>query len=163
MFTLYQLRVPYAIIESMISTASQVTTKNVLLIGGPSSNELAKEALALWAPRLKVEQAEVDNENYLMVLDNYYRSIYSPDGVVQEDYGLVIRTSNPFSSDPRLSATLVMGSHGIGTGGAARLLVDKHLIKQLLALVPPDGFVAVVRVRSVGNEYMVKLEVAQAL
>jgi len=133
------------------------------MIGGPSSNELAKEALTLWAPRLKVEQAVVDNKSSLTVLGKRYQSRYLPDGVVQQDYGLVVRTSNPFSSNPRLSATLVMGSHGIGTGGAARLLVDKHMIKQLLTLVPSDSFVAVVRVRPVGDEHVVKLEAAQAL
>jgi len=161
--TLFQLRIPYIIAESMISTASQVTTNNILMIGGPSSNELAKEALTLWAPRLKVEQAVVDNKSSLTVLGKRYQSRYLPDGVVQQDYGLVVRTSNPFSSNPRLSATLVMGSHGIGTGGAARLLVDKHMIKQLLTLVPSDSFVAVVRVRPVGDEHVVKLEAAQAL
>ena len=52
--TLSQIRVPYTVTESLISTASQVTNKHVLLIGGPNSNELSKTALSLIALRYEV-------------------------------------------------------------------------------------------------------------
>ena len=98
------------------------------------------------------------------VFDRCYESKYSPDkSIVEEDFGVVVRTVNPFSSDSRLTATLVMGSHGLGTAGAAQLLVDEHLIRHVAAQVTLREFLVVVRVRSVGDEYVVKLEAVHSL
>lgn len=159
---LSQIRVPYTVTESLISTASQVTNKHILLIGGPNSNELSKAALSLIAVRYEIG---VDPEaRSFTVFDRCYESKYSPDkSIVEEDYGVVVRTVNPFSSDSRLTATLVMGSHGLGTAGAAQLLVDEHLIRHVAAQVTLGEFLVVVRVRSVGDEYVVKLEAVHSL
>jgi hypothetical protein len=56
-----------------------------------------------------------------------------------------------------------MGSHGLGTGGAAQLLVDEHLIRHVAAQVTLREFLVVVRVRSVGDEYVVKIEDVHSL
>jgi hypothetical protein len=159
---LSQIRVPYTVTESLISTASQITNKHILLIGGPNSNELSKAALSLTS--LQFQIGDDPNARSFTIFDHCYESTYSSDkSLVEEDYGVVVRTVNPFSSDSGLTATLVMGSHRLGTGGAAQLLVDEHLIRRVAAQVTLSAFLVVVRVRSVGNEYAVKLEAVHAL
>lgn len=160
--TLNQIQVPYIVTESLVGTASQVANKHILLIGGPNSNELSKTALSLTSIQFQIG-ADPGARSFT-VFGRSYESTYSPDkSLVEEDYGVVARTVNPFSSDSHLTATLVMGSHWLGTGGAAQLLVDEHLIRRVAAQVALSKFLVVVRVRSVGNEYVVKLEAVHAL
>ena len=159
---LSQIRVPYTVTESLVSTANHVTNKHILLIGGPESNELSRAALSLMP--LRFEIGDDPEARSFTIFGRCYESTYSPDkSLVEEDYGVVVRTLNPFSSDSSLTATLVMGSHGLGTGGAAQLLVDEHLVRRVAAQVPLHEFLVVVRVRSVGNDYVVKLEAVHAL
>jgi hypothetical protein len=158
---LSQLHIRYTVIPSFIRTASQITNKNILLFGGPSSNELSRAALELLTPRVVIE---TDDHPSFTVFGRRYEPIYSADkSAVTETYGLVARTSNPFSSNSHFSATIVMGLHGLGTGGAARLLVDENLLRNLISQISGTHFVAIVRVRPIGDEYVVKLEVVHAL
>lgn len=120
-----------------------------------------RAALELLTPRVVIED---DDYPSFTVFGRRYEPKYSADkSAVVETYGLVVRTPNPFSSKSYLTATLVMGLHGLGTGGAARLLVDEHLLRSLTSQISCADFVAIVRVRPVGDEYVVKLEVVQAL
>jgi hypothetical protein len=92
-----------------------------------------------------------------------YRTKYANDGSIQESFGVVIRSSNPFSSDPSLTLTAVFGLHSAGTGGAARLLTDEYLVKELRSRVPLDSFAAVARVCPVGEDFAVRMLDAQEL
>jgi hypothetical protein len=159
--TLSQLNIRYTVIASFIRTASQITNKNILLFGGPDANELTRALLELLTPRVIIE---ADDHPSFTVFGRRYEPRYSAGkSTVIETYGLVMRTPNPFSSNPHLTATLVMGLHGLGTGGAARLLVDESLLRNLISRLSQIDFVAIVRVRPVGDEYAVKLEVVQEL
>jgi hypothetical protein len=159
--TLSRLGIRYTLIASFIGTASRVTNKHILLLGGPNANELSRAALELLVPRLVIE---ADDHPSFTVFGRRYEPRYSANkSVVIETYGLVVRTTNPFSANTNLTATIVIGLHGLGTGGAARLLVDENLLRRLTPQIARTDFVAIVRVRPVGDEYVVKLEVAQAL
>lgn len=160
--TFSQLRIRYEVIESALSRARQVTNKDILLLGGPNSNELTRSALDLLVPKVTIETTK--DPPSVKLFNRLYELKYSADGsLIEEVYGIVIRTQNPFSSNPALTATLVMGLTGLGTTGAARLLVDEHLVKQLPIREPPFNFAAVVRVRPVGEESVVTLEEVRRL
>jgi hypothetical protein len=159
--TLSQLHIRYTIIASFIRTASQITNKNILLFGGPNANELSRAALELLTPQVAIE---ADDHPSFTVFDRRYEPRYSADkSAVIETYGLIVRTSNPFSSNTDLTATLAMGLHGAGTGGAARLLVDENLLRCLTSQISRTNFIAILCVKPVGDEYVLNLEVVRAL
>lgn len=161
--TFSRLGIDYGIVESFISTASRITNRHILLFGGPLSNELAKAALELLAPKVSIE-AQQSTVPVMTVGGRRYESEYSDDGkMVVETYGFIVRAQNPFSANHRLTATLVMGLHGLGTAGAAQLLVSEHLVRQLGARLLKAEFVVIVRVRPIGGEYSVQLEDAWTL
>jgi hypothetical protein len=155
--TFSRLRIRYDVIESFVDRARQIADRDILLLGGPNSNELTKAALDLLGTKVVLETTA--DPPSAKLFNRYYGLHYSTDGQrIEETYGLVIRINNPFSSNPNLTATLVMGLTGLGTRGAARLLVDEHLAKQLLARDPHHNFAAGVRVRPIGDESVVTLE-----
>jgi hypothetical protein len=164
--TLSQLRIKYTVIESSgdLVGKGEVTGKDILLLGGPNANELTKKALAKLAPKVTLETT--GDPPTMKLFGRLYELQYSADGRdIDETYGLVIKTNNPFNRDSSgLTATLVLGLSGLGTSAAARLLVDEHLIKQLSMPGPPFDFAAVVRVSRVsGQDYDVLLEEARRL
>ena len=158
--TFSYLHINYRLTESFLSTAREVTDHNVLLLGGPNSNELTSAALDLLSPQLTVG---VCTSGTFTIFNREYKTKYAIDGSIEESFGVVVRSSNPFSSDPALTFTAVFGLHSTGTGGAARLLTDEHLVGELRSRVPLTSFAAVVRVRPVGEEFVVKLIDAKEL
>lgn len=155
--TLIRLRIEYSIVDSTIGAARNLTSSNLLIIGGPNSNEVSREALRLLAPLLSIE---IDREGPgVTVDDRHYAPQYGDSRTeVCYDYGFIIRAPNPFSSNPSLSATLIMGFRGIGTAGAAQALTDEILARKILDEVGLANFVIVVGVRPIGSERLVKIE-----
>jgi hypothetical protein len=157
------LRTEVRISESAMTRARGVTTSNLLIFGGSHVNELAAEALRLLQSVIQVHGEDRAARSFIAYGKTYSTIYSSDDAVVKKDYGLIVRTSNPFASDPDLSAIFVMGLHGLGTAGAAQVLIDEHLAKSVLrGNVDSCNFAAVVSVRAVGDDYAVAIEDVQS-
>jgi hypothetical protein len=164
--TLVRLGIPYRLTESTMRTATEITRRDLLLIGGPDVNEISKKALELLLPRLgiTIEIDSASTSRAFVINGRRYATEYGGDrSEIQLDYGVIVRCPNPFSANPHLSATIVMGSHGLGTTGAALVLIDEYLAGLLLRRTSPAGFIAVVGARRAGDETAVEIEYLQSL
>ncbi len=105
---------------------------DLILLGGPKTNratEIALDELAKAGPALGVTQR--DSTIQTASGDEFEGTV--SDGEVTNDYGLIIRTRNPFASSGSL--VILSGSHTFGTGAAARYFVEEKLPRGDFALV----------------------------
>jgi hypothetical protein len=155
--TLLRLGIRYSLTDSFLQNLDGARRCNYLILGGPAVNELSAEALRLLDPRLP---AGFDLSEVAITISNrrYAPTYDEQTGLVQKDYGLVIRAQNPFSEGRPFSIILVMGCHGYGTAGAANLLTSEKLAAELLRKIGDDSFLAIVSVTMAGTGYDTKIE-----
>ena len=93
---------------------------DLILIGGPKTNTLTDQALVSISDSMGITQvgSEIRAGN-----STFVGNIENESGV---DYGLVVRTTNPFSSGNRL--VILSGSHTFGTIAAARFMVESRFL-----------------------------------
>jgi hypothetical protein len=102
---------------------------NLILLGGAKNNQLTARYLEL----LKEFQPALNNGSEIIwrkKLDNKWSADDADkfqgetvQGTVATDYGLAIRTRNPFTEKPR-TAILFAGSHTYGTIAAAKFFIE---------------------------------------
>jgi hypothetical protein len=111
---------------------------DILLLGGPKSNQVSARFLDL----LIDEQPVMQIDSTIIWRSNRVRGQWIDQGAIEyegkainrqviRDYGLIIRSQNPFTSRNR-TAILFSGSHTYGTVAAAKFFTDdmhKHLHK----------------------------------
>ena len=90
---------------------------DLILLGGPKTNDQTRSALHELSARLGATQ-----EGSVIVAGGQRFEGSSDSNSIESDYGLVIRTSNPFS--PKHRIIILSGSHTYGTVAAARFLVE---------------------------------------
>jgi len=95
--------------------------QNLIILGGPDANFLAKEI----APRVLQRLAFGDTALHEVSLyDNETGQAYEPkldaEGGVQQDFALIVAAQNPFDPDRRI--LLIAGAFGFGTWGGVRYL-----------------------------------------
>ena len=101
---------------------------DLLLLGGPKTNEVTKQALDELAKRFGVTQ----EESVIHAGDKTYSG--ESDGTeVSVDYGIVIRAASPFAENSRV--VVLSGSHTYGTIGAARYFAKAKLPRGAFAAV----------------------------
>lgn len=95
---------------------------DLILIGGPKTNAVTARALEALGMSLKVTQ----KDSLIIAGEHTFEGSVGMDSegsnTVQTDYGLIIRTQNPFQTNRRL--IILSGSHTYGTVGAARFMVE---------------------------------------
>jgi hypothetical protein len=91
--------------------------KDLLVIGGPKNNAVAKVLFERLSPRLPftVEESKITHNG------TEYTGIAMA-GSITRDYGYVVRTTNPLH--PQRRAVLIGGTHTYGTSCAARWLAE---------------------------------------
>lgn len=101
---------------------------DLLLIGGPKTNEVTKTTLGKLADHFGIAQHE-------SVIQAGSRSFVGnvEGGEVSEDYGIVIRAESPFASGRRV--VILSGSHTFGTVTAARYFAEAKLPRTDFAVV----------------------------
>lgn len=119
---------------------------DLILVGGPKTNAQTRSALDELGAHWDVTQ----EGSVITAGGQRFEGVTDSDSVVN-DYGLVIRTANPFS--PRHRMVVLSGSHTYGTIAAARFLVESREARQ------PGDLVAVVRSR-VRDRHVLSPEVA---
>jgi len=142
----------YRITDSLDATDAELSSANLLILGGPAVNDVSRRAFDAIQDTLPVS---INLEELAITIANRR---YAPeyDATAQKvvrDYGLVLRCRNPFDPSGRSAAFLVMGCHGFGTAGSAQLLRDPALARQLAAEVDQRDFAAIAEIRVQGHEY----------
>ncbi|WP_164904800.1 hypothetical protein [Streptomyces cyaneus] len=150
--TLDKIGIEYRITDSLDAADSELSTANLLILGGPAVNDVSRRAFEAIQDRLPVS---INLEEVAITIANRrYAPEYDAEvHKVVKDYGLVVRCQNPFDPSRGTAAFLVMGCHGFGTAGSARLLRDPGLARQLAAEVDQRDFVAIAEIRVHGQEY----------
>jgi hypothetical protein len=98
---------------------------DVIALGGPKNNSLARDVLERLALRLPVSMDEhqvIRWREYDGSISEYEARI--ADHVVKEDYGVIIRAENPYR--PGRTLILLCGSHTFGVTAAARYFVNEY-------------------------------------
>lgn len=102
-------------------------TKNLILLGGPDSNKLTEEAFEFIYPKPGVRIIDLGPKGGMGIHD---LQSGDPPYAAQsnEDYGIIIRSRNPFNEDN--SIIIIAGAYGNGSWGGARLSIDSKFLDQ---------------------------------
>jgi hypothetical protein len=105
---------------------------NLILIGGPDANAISKEV----SERINTTLRFGNPARYeIAIYDSATNRIYAPStktdsGEIIKDYGLIFKTTNPFS--PNKQILLIAGSFGYGTWAGVRFALSKPFIENSL-------------------------------
>lgn len=111
--------------------------RDLILIGGPKNNRIAKHVLGLQG------KVELDETGLRWKLDAESSDFSAEiaDGKVKRDFGLLIRSANPFARGSDRIFFMVAGIHTFGTIAATRYFVEtrrlrwRHWGKSLMLVV----------------------------
>ncbi|MEU9480936.1 hypothetical protein [Streptomyces sp. NPDC048191] len=144
--------IEYKITDSLEAPDTELSSANLLVLGGPAVNDVSRRTFGAIQDTLPVS---INLEEVAITIANRrYAPEYDSEGQkVVKDYGLVVRCQNPFDPSHKTAAFIVMGCHGFGTAGSAQLLRDRNLARQLAAEVDQRDFVAIAEIRVHGYEY----------
>ena len=97
---------------------------DLIILGGPKNNEIARQVLEQLQPHLPGTLAEpnVTWHESSSVPPITYAAIQTGDDL-KEDYGVIIRTTNPFNSKRKV--LIFAGGHTYGTTAAARFFTSE--------------------------------------
>jgi hypothetical protein len=128
-----------AILNSSLNSTYRIKIKNILLsdqplgeriendiilLGGPKHNHLTK----IFLDRIQGLSVVDQNEEHLIWKSEpkfNFAAKKNPNGKIEVDYGLIIRTKNPFSSDGS-TVCLFSGQHTYGVIAAAFYFVNNY-------------------------------------
>ncbi len=115
---------------------------DIILIGGTKNNIISKKYLLAMKD---IQPLQMDTNKFIWSNDNNIE-IFSGKTVnkkVVEDYGVIMRTYNPFSDEKATTAVLIAGSHTYGTIAASRYFIE-NLIKNI-DIVKKDNLVILIK------------------
>jgi hypothetical protein len=147
-----RLGVNYTLLEASTADADILGKMNLLVLGSTFVNEVSREIVEFLAPAIHMSTGI--EPRHITVSNRRYEPSYSNDGTrVVHDHAIVVRAHNPYDKSQTRWALMVMGCHGFGTEGAARVLTHSILIRKILSEAGSEPFAAVVSVRIVGRAY----------
>jgi hypothetical protein len=99
---------------------------NLILIGGPHPNAISKEVFTRINSTLRFgNPARFGSAIYDSSTDTSYAPLIDS-GEILKDYGLILKTSNPFA--PSKQVLLIAGSFGYGTWAGVRFAMSKEFV-----------------------------------
>jgi hypothetical protein len=116
---------------------------NLIILGGPSTNRIAREALEYVQPRLNVvdpgpgmpmvvqDSANVD-ESSAGPTKAMREFVANPNSERMTDYGVIVRAHNPF--DKTKALVVISGAYGYGTWAGVRLTQIPQFLQHCKAL-----------------------------
>lgn len=123
---------------------------DLILIGGTKNNSISKSYLEL----MKDEQPlQMDLNEFVWSNKDEDIEIFAGKTVDKEvvyDYGVIMRTYNPFSDNKATTAILIAGSHTFGTVAASRYFIE-NIIKNK-SIVEKDNFVVLIGCSIINNQ-----------
>ena len=107
---------------------------NLILIGGPDVNTITKEAVVRIQSTLRFGNPE---HHEIAIYDSVTDRIYAPlvrtdSNEIIKDYGVVLKTTNPFA--PNKQVLIVAGSFGYGTWAGIRFITSRQFIENPMVL-----------------------------
>lgn len=115
---------------------------NLILLGGPDTNEVTKDALELINPRVRIvdpgpgcpveihDLAPICSTDNIDTNERSSEKKYRPEPEV--DYGIIIRARNPFN--PGKTLIIFAGAYGFGTWGGVSLALDDSFLQSCAQL-----------------------------
>jgi len=138
-----------------VDEASVDREKNLILLGGPDTNVVTKDALAIIRPQLRIFDPGPGNPMEIHDLApssvnrdgkrggrTHHKYIAKPD----TDYGVIIRARNPFN--PGKLLVVLAGAYGYGSWAAAKLALENGFAEECSQL---DSRAAETRFSSLGK------------
>lgn len=129
-------------IKSDIITAddniSELNEKNIIVLGSEKVNNVSKEIMKQVSTFLKYSYTP---DNNLIINNEIFKSKYE-ENILIKDYGLVVKTTNPFN--PLKSAILFAGNHGLGTQSSVKALTTKIEASEIVKEIGSSHFYAVI-------------------
>lgn len=133
-------------------------TKNLIVLGSKHANQLCKQIMeheSLNNPPYQFKTREDkygEKEKYIDVSkieypkkDEIIENLDVELPVLTKDYGLLLRTNNPFDEEKRNKVLILGGNHGYGTEAALQFISDPKRIKDLRDQVQDNDFEALFR------------------
>jgi hypothetical protein len=154
---LHSLSIRYVLLDQDEVATRSLGNWNLLVLGGPGVNEASRRITELIQVALPFSWGfEPVSVN---IANRTYAPSYDPgtEKVIQ-DYGVIVRTLNPYDSSRKHWVLLIMGCHGFGTEGAAQVLAERRLSHELLDAVGGRPYVAIVSIRIQDGNYLVHVE-----
>jgi hypothetical protein len=131
--------------EVYVNEPSLDRTKNLILLGGPDTNAVTRDALDLIRPHVQIaggpkatmEVHDLDQHSGAdgSTPPNRRRRRYIAKPNL--DYGIIIRTNNPFN--PENSMMIIAGAYGYGSWGGANLALRPEFLERCNQLSPPTS------------------------
>lgn len=115
-----------------------IEDKNIIALGSERVNEITKALLSSVSSQLNYSYTA---DNDLIINGELFRSEYE-NNVLVTDYGLICKSTNPFSPDFKFM--VIAGNHGAGTHGSVNAITSKFEITNILTKVKDLDFYAVV-------------------
>ncbi len=126
--------------------------QNLIVLGSPHANLVCKKIMTKCDPpfRFIVENGEkyIETENGSYLPTNDKKS----SNEIEEDYGILLRITNPFDGNRKNKILILAGNHGFGTEAAMKLVANRELIKSLREKVGDEDFEALFRARVYKNK-----------
>jgi len=99
--------------------------ENIVLIGGPITNEITGEIMSNFKIPFSFEGH--------VLIDNYNNKKYEPkldeNGKILEDYAFILKTKNPYNNKNTL--IIIAGCYGYGTYSGAKALTDYDILRKI--------------------------------
>jgi hypothetical protein len=106
---------------------------DLILIGGPAVNAITKEALSRISSKSRFGTPMHTEAVYDSATDReYVPSRRTDSNEISVDYGMIIKTKNPF--DPSKQVLVIAGSWGYGTWAGARFAISKEFSEDPVVL-----------------------------
>ena len=145
--------------------------ENLIILGSTHANLVCREIMShpsLENPPFKfemVEMVEKDNKKHKCIKTEagFYPTRDNQESVkkisdqVEEDYGILLRATNPFDKNEKNKVLILGGNHGFGTQAAMKFVANRGLIKFLRSKVYDSDFEAVFRAK-VDKNYASELD-----
>ncbi len=118
-----------------------IKNENLVVLGGPLANEVAKEVWARVSPNIPFS-LDTEKQSFRMS-DQEYIPVLGTDGKLIKDYGIIIRQPQPFN--PHMALFYCLGCHGFSTHGTTLYLTEFNYAKKLAdAVGDKSNFVALI-------------------
>jgi uncharacterized protein len=111
---------------------------NIIVLGSEKINPVSKEIMKHISSYIEYSYTA---ENDLIINGEIFKSVYEND-VLVKDYGLVIKTVNPYNTAKH--ALLFSGNHGLGTQASVLALTEEQKTTEIVGEIGNAYFYAVI-------------------
>lgn len=127
--------------QSTDLSMDELKKNNLIVLGGPSSNEIARR---IWLQIQSFIPFSFDYENHIIHdINSKYEPLLDSEGKLKVDYGLLIRMKNPYNREK--SILLSMGCHGYSTSGSIEALTRLQYAKQIIKQAGIKDFISLLK------------------